>query len=56
MPHSKEEVKAMIDRHGDVKVIGVCFMSMFGKAGWLDTITFDLLIDATLAPVTVTKK
>jgi hypothetical protein len=56
MPHSKEEVKAMIDRHGSVKVVGVCFMSMFGKAGWLDTITFDLLIDATLAPVTVTKK
>jgi len=56
MPNSKEEVKDMIDRHGDVKVIGVCFMSMFAKAGWLETIPFDLHIDATLEPVTVTKK
>jgi hypothetical protein len=56
MPNSKEEVKAMITRHGNVKVIGVCFMSMFGKAGWLDTISFDLLIDANLDPVMVTKK
>jgi hypothetical protein len=56
MPNTKEEVKAMIDRHGDVKVIGVCFMSMFEKAGWLDTISFDLLIDANLDPIRVTKK
>jgi hypothetical protein len=56
MPVSKEDVRAMIDRHGDAKVIGVCFMSMFEKAGWLDTISFDLLIDATIDPVTVTKK
>jgi hypothetical protein len=56
MPNSKEEVKAMISRHGNVNVIGVCFMSMFEKAGWLDTIPFDLLIDATLDPVTVTRR
>jgi hypothetical protein len=56
MPNSKEDVKAMISRHEAVKVIGVCFMSMFEKAGWLDTIPFDLLIDATIDPVTVTKK
>jgi hypothetical protein len=56
MPTSKEDVKAMIDSHRDANVIGVCFMSMFEKAGWLDTIPFDLLIDATIDPVTVTKK
>lgn len=56
MPNLKEEVKDMIDRHGDVKVIGVCFMSMLAKAGGLETIPFDLHIDATLEPVTVTKK
>jgi hypothetical protein len=56
MPVSKDDVRAMIGSHGDTKVIGVCFMSMFEKAGWLDTISFDLLIDATIDPVTVTKK
>lgn len=56
MPLTKEDVQALIHRHGPVKVIGVCFMSMFEKAGWLDTVSFDLMIDATLDPVTVTKK
>jgi hypothetical protein len=55
MPNSKEDVKAMIGRHGNVQVIGVCFMSMFEKAGWLDTLAFDLLIDAAIDPVTVTR-
>jgi hypothetical protein len=55
MPLVKEDVKAMIARHSNVKVIGVCFMSMFEKAGWLDTVSFDILIDATIDPVTVTK-
>jgi len=55
MPLVKEDVKAMIARHNNAKVIGVCFMSMFEKAGWLDTVTFDILIDATIDPVTVTK-
>lgn len=56
MPLSKEDVKSMIDRHRDARVIGVCFMSMFEKAGWLDTIPFDIMIDATIDPVTVTKR
>lgn len=37
----------------DASIIGVCFMEMFGKAGWLDEITFDLIIDATIDPVSV---
>ena len=56
VPLAKADVKALIQRHGSVKVIGVCFMSMFEKAGWLDTVSFDLMIDATIDPVTVTRK
>lgn len=56
VPVKKEQVRDCIARHGTVKVIGVCFMSMFEKAGWLDTVSFDIMIDATIDPVTVTKK
>jgi len=49
-------VREVINRHPGAIVIGVCFMKMFAKAGWLDTITFDLLIDANIDPVEVTKK
>jgi hypothetical protein len=31
-------------------------MNMFEKAGWLPGIAFDLLVDATIDPVTVAKK
>jgi len=34
-------------------LVGICFMSMFEKAGWLDEIEFDLLIDATIDPVQI---
>jgi len=37
------------------KKIGVCFMNMFEKTGWTKEIRFDLLIDATIDPVTVWK-
>jgi hypothetical protein len=56
MPVTKEQVKDLITRYPDVIVVGVCFMSMFEKAGWLDTVEFDLLIDGTLDPVTATIK
>ncbi len=56
MPVTKADAKELIRRHGNVKVIGVCFMSMFEKAGWLDTISFDMLIDGTIDPVAVTWK
>ena len=51
MPLSKGDVQALIRQHSPVTVVGICFMSMFEKAGWLDTISFDLMIDATLDPV-----
>ena len=55
VPVTKEQVKAVIDRHPGAIVIGVCFMNMFAKAGWLDVVRFDMMIDATIDPVTVTK-
>jgi len=54
VPVKAEQVKAVIDKHAGAAVIGVCFMHMFEKAGWLNTITFDCLIDANIDPVEVT--
>jgi len=56
VPVKAEEVKAALDKHPGAAVIGVCFMHMFEKAGWLSTISFDCLIDANIDPVEVTKK
>ena len=56
MPVTKEQVRDLICSHGDVKAAGVCFMGMFGKAGWLDEVRFDLLIDAMIDPVVVTTR
>ena len=47
-------VGSIITRHPGARVVGICFMSMFEKAGWLKEISFDLHIDATIDPVTVT--
>jgi hypothetical protein len=55
VPVTKEQVRDLLARHPGVKVIGVCFMSMFEKAGWPGTVPFDLVIDATIDPVTVTR-
>lgn len=56
VPVTKDQVRALIQKHGGVKVLGVCFMNMFEKAGWLDTVSFDLIIDATIDPVRVARK
>ena len=56
VPVKAEQVKTVLDKHTGASVIGVCFMHMFEKAGWLNTITFDCLIDANIDPVEVTKK
>ena len=55
VPVKAEQVKAVLDKHQSAAVIGVCFMRMFEKAGWLEMIHFDCLIDATIDPVEVTK-
>jgi hypothetical protein len=54
VPVKAEQVKAVIAKHPGAAVIGVCFMHMFEKAGWLGTISFDCLIDANIDPVEVT--
>lgn len=48
-----EELKSLV---GDILkedglLIGVCFMDMFTKAGWLEKIDFDCVIDGTLTGV-----
>jgi hypothetical protein len=55
VPVKAEQVKAVIDKHPGAVVIGVCFMHMFEKAGWLSTVTFECMIDANIDPVEVTK-
>jgi hypothetical protein len=37
------------------KVVGICFMSMFEKAGWYGKVPFDLVIDAAIDPINVQK-
>jgi hypothetical protein len=55
MPNSgitAAQAHSVAGRH-NVPLIGVCFMKMFQKTGWLDVFSFDLLIDANIAPVEV---
>jgi hypothetical protein len=56
VPVKAEQVKAVLDKHPGTLVIGVCFMHMFEKAGWLPTVSFDCMIDANIDPVEVTTK
>jgi hypothetical protein len=54
VPVNAEQVKSVMDKHSGAAVIGVCFMHMFEKAGWLSTVSFDCMIDANIDPVEVT--
>jgi len=56
MPVAKEQVRDLAAVHREVTIAGVCFQDMFEKAGWLDTVHFDLLISAIIDPVKVTKR
>ena len=53
VPVTKEAVQSVVGTHPGTKVVGICFMHMFEKAGWLDAFDFDLIIDAVLDPVRV---
>lgn len=53
VPVSKEVVQEVIGAHGETSIVGVCFMDMFEKGGWLDAFEFDLIIDASLDPVKI---
>ncbi len=54
VPVTAEEAADLIRKY-DPDLAGVCFMKMFEKAGWLDVLDFDLLIDANIDPVDVWK-
>ncbi|EHP83389.1 DUF2124 domain-containing protein [Methanotorris formicicus] len=43
-----EEVKDLLDRLNPKLVVGVCFMSVFQKSGWIEEIEFDYLIDGSI--------
>ncbi|WP_054847936.1 DUF2124 family protein [Methanoculleus chikugoensis] len=53
VPVEKEAVQAIVAAHPGAKVVGICFMRMFEKMGWLDAFDFDLIIDAAIDPVKV---
>ena len=53
VPVTKEAVQGVVGTHTGAKVVGICFMQMFEKAGWLDAFEFEMVIDATLDPVRV---
>ena len=55
VPVEVNQVRAAVEKYPDAALIGVCFMNMFEKAGWLKAMEFDLLIDATINPVDVWK-
>ena len=48
-----EDVKALVNEilKEDGQLMGVCFMDMFAKAGWLEKVDFDCVIDGTLIGV-----
>jgi hypothetical protein len=48
-----EEVKDLVNEilKEEGQLMGVCFMDMFAKAGWLEKIDFDCVIDGTLVGV-----
>ncbi|WML67035.1 MAG: hypothetical protein METHP_00509 [Methanoregula sp. SKADARSKE-2] len=54
VPVKAEQVKAMLEGHPGAPVIGICFMHMFEKSGWLQAVSFDCLIDVNIDPVEVT--
>ncbi|KAF1075749.1 DUF2124 family protein [Methanogenium sp. MK-MG] len=39
----------------DAKIVGICFMDMFRRAGWLEKIAFEMVINAQMNPVEVWK-
>ncbi len=53
VPVTLEQVSSAVAKYPDAALIGICFMNMFEKAGWLKTLKFDLLIDAAINPVEV---
>lgn len=55
VPVDAGSVSLLFDRWKGAAKIGVCFMHMFKKAGWLESLSFDLLIDAEISVETEKK-
>jgi len=55
MPVTADDVAVVLKKWKGAGTIGVCFMHMFEKAGWLDKVHFDMLIDADIS-VSVTSE
>ncbi|OPZ42495.1 MAG: hypothetical protein BWY93_01814 [Euryarchaeota archaeon ADurb.BinA087] len=55
VPVTMDQVKSAVEKHPGAHLVGICFMNMFEKAGWLKAMDFDLLIDAMINPVDVWK-
>jgi len=53
VPVTKEAVRGTVATHPGAMIVGVCFMQMFEKMGWVEMFDFDLLIDASINPVRV---
>ena len=56
MPKANVDTEKLNNVVGEIlkdggKLIGLCFMDMFTKAGWLEKVDFDLIIDGTLTGV-----
>ncbi len=54
VPVTVDDAKRTLDLHQGSARVGICFMHMFGKAGWLERLQFTFLIDAMISPVEVT--
>ncbi len=56
-PVKVEDVNKLISElvDGKGKVIGVCFMEIFGRMGWDKKLNFDYIIDTVIDPVKVLK-
>ena len=48
-----EDVNLLIEEilKEDGKIVGVCYMDMFTKSGWLEKVDFDSIVDGTLTGV-----
>ncbi len=53
-PEGANEVIGKVLKPGS-KVIGLCFMDMFAKAGWEEKVRFDMAINADVSNVTIAK-
>jgi hypothetical protein len=53
VPVTMDEMRDAVGAHPEASVVGICFMKMFEKTGWIDAFDFDLIIDANIDPVNI---